>query len=229
MIYIKFSILIILIIILIKKKSVELFNVNDKNWLGYRLGDIIKYWNNLKYQKGNFEYINSIKYKYPNSIGDIYLKKNISKKKNNFDLLFKIIDDKNKNIKKKEISIHLRIGDVLNLDKNKNLIYSSKYVTKVTDIEKIIPFLKNKKVNIFYGSHYNLKKDISEKYLNEIRTLLNKNNIKIIENNSGNPDYDLLNMCNSKIFIQSGGGFSNIIAKYIKSRGGKVINPRIKV
>ena len=36
-------------------------------------------------------------------------------------------------------------------------------------------------------------------------------------------------MCNSKIFIQSGGGFSNIIAKYIKSRGGKVINPRIKV
>ena len=120
----------------------------------------------------------------------------------------------------------MRIGDVLYLDKNKNLIYSSKYVTKVTDIEKIIPFFKNKKVNIFYGSHYNLKKDISEKYLNEIRSLLNKNDIKFIENNSGNPDSDLLNMCNSNIFIQSGGGFSNIIAKYIRSRGGKVINPK---
>ena len=33
-------------------------------------------------------------------------------------------------------------------------------------------------------------------------------------------------MGNSKIFIQSGGGFSRIIAKYVKSRGGKVINPK---
>ena len=147
MIYIKFSILIILIIILIKKKSVELFNVNDKNWLGYRLGDIIKYWNNLKHQKTNFEYINSIKYKYPNSIGDIYLKKNVNKKKKNFDLLFRIIDEKIINKKPNEISMHLRIGDVLNFDKNKNLIYLNEYVTRVTEIEKIIPLLKNKKKN----------------------------------------------------------------------------------
>lgn len=232
MIKIKFFILIFLLLILYYFNNIyfETFNVNNEYWIGYRLGDIIKYWNNLKHQKTNFEYINSIKYKYPNSIGDIYLKKNVNKKKKNFDLLFRIIDEKIINKKPNEISMHLRIGDVLNFDKNKNLIYLNEYVTRVTEIEKIIPLLKNKKkINIFYGSHYNLKKDISEKYLNEIRTLLNKNNIKIIENNSGNPDYDLLNMCNSKIFIQSGGGFSNIIAKYIKSRGGKVINPRIKV
>ena len=86
MIKIKFFILIFLLLILYYFNNIyfETFNVNNEYWIGYRLGDIIKYWNNLKHQKTNFEYINSIKYKYPNSIGDIYLKKNVNKKKKKF-------------------------------------------------------------------------------------------------------------------------------------------------
>ena len=41
--------------------------------------------------------------------------------------------------------------------------------------------------------------------------------------NSGNPDLDFLNMCHSDIFIQSGGGFSKLIASYVKSNNKNVL------
>ena len=44
------------------------------------LGDIVKYWNNMKYQKTQCEYSNSIPTRYPNSIGHKYLKRNNTEK-----------------------------------------------------------------------------------------------------------------------------------------------------
>ena len=47
--------------------------MNDTKWKGYRLGDIIKH--GWKIRAGTNPH------KYPNSLGDIYIKKNTSKKK----------------------------------------------------------------------------------------------------------------------------------------------------
>ena len=70
--------------------------------------------------------------------------------------------------------------------------------------------LKNKEINVFYGAHFIQKEkgmDNNLKYLEKIKDILKKYNIKYIMRNSGNPDLDFLNMCHSDIFIQSGGGF----------------------
>ena len=69
--------LIIFIILSLKYiKNKEKFLNNNQEWNKYRLSDIVKYWNDIRYENNKYDYINSIKSKYKNSIGDIYLKKN---------------------------------------------------------------------------------------------------------------------------------------------------------
>jgi len=70
----------LLIIIFFNNSYYGKFINNDKQWEGYRLGDIVKYWNNMKYQKESWEYSNSIPTRYPNSIGHKYLKRNNTEK-----------------------------------------------------------------------------------------------------------------------------------------------------
>ena len=185
------------------------------------LGDIVKYWNNMKYQKTQCEYSNSIPTRYPNSIGHKYLKRN-NTRKTNYKLLFRIVNEeiKNQQIPKNNISLHLRLGDVINKD------YSHGYVTKFEKLENILKKFKNKEINVFYGAHYKQKEkcmDNNLKYLEKIKDILKKYNIKYIMRNSGNPDLDFLNMCHSDIFIQSGGGFSKLIASYVKSNNKNVL------
>lgn len=221
-IYLLVILIIILFIIKIYILNFELFINNVNKWLGYRLGDIVKYWNNEKYQKHSWEYINSIPNKYPNSIGHKYLKRN-KVKKQNLTLLFKIIDEeiRNKQIPKSNISLHLRLGDVM----SKNSKYQS-YVTNIKDLENKIKMFKNKKINVFYGAHYEQKQkglNNNEKYLEEVKKILQKYNIKYLIKSSGDPDFDFLSMCNSDIFIKSGGGYSNIISLYIKFKKKTVI------
>ena len=75
-----------------------------------------------------------------------------------------------------------------------------------------------------YGNHQNnIDLKPSQIYLNKIKDLFKKNDIKFIENNSENPDQDFLYMINSKTFIKSGGGFSDLISSIIKFRKNKVI------
>lgn len=228
----KFFILIILltylfILLLIKKESL----VNNNNWSQYRLGDIFKYWNNLKYQKYNFEYINSIKHKYKNSIGDLYLKRNKSRKKN-YELIKNIVNEKSKNYKNlpksNEVILHLRIGDSIKDFKNGRFIYNKNYATRLEYIDKIIPFLKNKKIILIYGSHNTEsqnKINLNQIYIKKLKDKLKKNKIIFEDKFTGNPDDDFIYMCNSKTFIKSGGGFSQLISQIVKRKGGKVINP----
>ena len=42
-----------------------------------------------------------------------------------------------------------------------------------------------------------------------------------------NPDEDFLVMCNAKYFIQSGGGFSDVIAHIVELNGGNVFSSGI--
>ena len=90
-------------------------------------------------------------------------------------------------------------------------------------LNKIIEEKSHKRVVIMYGNHLNdINIKPTEIYLNKIRDLFKKNNINFIENNSGNPDKDFLYMTNSKTFIKSGGGYSNLIASIVHYRNNNV-------
>lgn len=206
---------------------IEKFIDNDDYWKDYRLGDIFKYWIYIDQNK--------VLKDYPNSIGALYLKRNPEKKKN-YKLLFKIIDEKSKNMelpKENDLVLHLRIGDAIKDFTNGKFVYNYdwlniSYATKIEVLEQNIDKIKGKNVVIIYGNHMpsnrpKINKNINELYLQHIRDLFKKNNISFIEKNSGNPDKDFIYMCNSKTFGQSGGGYSDLIASYVSHKGNKVI------
>jgi len=150
-------------------------------------------------------------------------------KKNNFNLLLKIIDIHLKKLKEKpsknDIILHLRIGDaILNYDnKTDKFTYKINYATKFENIKKNLHIFKNKNVIIFYGNHQNnINLKPTEIYLDKIRDLFRKNNIIFKEHNSGNPDEDFLYMTNSYYFVKSGGGYSNLISKIVKHKNNVV-------
>lgn len=225
--------LIIFIILSLKYiKNKEKFLNNNQEWNKYRLSDIVKYWNDIRYENNKYDYINSIKSKYKNSIGDIYLKKNTKKKKNNYSLLKNILDEKSKFTRlpdKNDIILHLRIGDSLKDYINGNFIYNKNYATRIEKIEKLHHLISNKRVIIIYGQHQdysNMKlKKINDIYLEKIRDIFRKNNINFKERLSGNPDEDFIYMSNAKIFIKSGGGYSNLISKMVEMNKNQVIDP----
>ena len=234
---IKLFILIILIIILfnlINKKYINENLVNKKKWKNYRLGDIVKYYTNEKYEKYPYEYINSIKNKYPNSIGDKYLK-NIQKK--NIKVLNKVLNDiKNKNKpNKNDIVVHLRLGDSLLDFKNNKFTYLKKrneeYAITLENFEKTMKKLdNNKKIILVYGIHNSKgikKKNLSRIYLQKIRKILKKYNFYFSERKDYNPDDDFYFMSNSKIFVKSGGGYSKMISELVKLKGNLVIDSNL--
>lgn len=214
------------------KKNIEKFIDNDEYWKNYRLGDIYKCWTDLKWDKYKHEYYKSIPKEYPNSIGAVYVLQNKPMKENNFNLLLKIIDEKSKNMelpKENELVIHLRIGDVIKDFNNGKFIYhynklrNTCYATKIESLEKNIDKFKGKNIVIFYGNHRkHINKKANELYLQHIRDLFKKHDISYVEKKSGNPDDDFVYMCNSKYFGQSGGGYSQLIANYVKHKGNTV-------
>ena len=224
--------LVVILLLLLVIDNTEYFINNNIKWEGYRLGDIVKYWDSPE------NYINSIKHKYPGSIGDLYIKLNPTKKIN-LKLLYQIIDDKSKHIKKENLPskndfiLHLRIGDSITEYKNGKFVYNyrilnnTSYATKIENIKKNIKHMKNKNVILVYGNHQpdNIESTkINKLYLKNVKQILRNNNIIFTELNSKNPDTDFLYMCNSKYFGQSGGGYSKLIADYVKHKGNRVIN-----
>ena len=62
--------------------------------------------------------------------------------------------------------------------------------------------------------------------MEKIKNIALKNKIDYAFKHENNPDIDFIYMCNSKIFIKSGGGFSDIIGEMDKYRGGIVYSVR---
>ena len=214
------------------QKYYETFLINEDKWLDYRLGDIIKgYFRNRK----QFDYLKKIEDKLPDSIGSLYIKrtKNINKnlQNNNFDILKKIIDDKKQSLElpdKDDIVIHIRLGDIIRGNKNNIKFQNNNWFgTDIGKLEQQIKSIKNiKKVYLVYGSHKkNINIGLNNKYLDNIKKMLEKYNIKPILKNTI-PDDDFIFMVNSKKFIQSGGGFSKIISNLVKQNGGMVYLPK---
>jgi hypothetical protein len=230
--------IIFLLVILILIKIALIFKeklINKSYWHNYRLGDVIWGWV-YKHQR---KYYNDVKKRYPNSIADLYIKNtaNLEEKKKfwNYEVLDKIVNIKKKELDflpgKDDIVVHIRIGDALKKYKDGKYYFSMekfKYYPEMYEkmLEKTLKNNKKGKIFLLYGSHFNLKKDLSKKYIDDIEKKFKKYNFEIQHKNSGNPDIDYIFMANSYNFIRGGGGYSDVISKHVTFKGNKVLNPR---
>ena len=223
-----FLVILVIYIIFILKKNYELFVYeNEKKFENYRLGDIVNGWL-YKHKREIYEkYEND----YPNTIAAKYISmtKNLNseEKFQNFDLLYKIIELKKNN--KKDINLHIRLGDIVRGKYNNMFIFKKNMgmqINKYNDLCKEIKLkTKERKIYLFYGCHRKCS-DYSIEYLENIKNIFKKNNFTIINKSSKNPDNDFKRMCNSKLFIEGYGGFSNVISQMVKKNGGQVIHAK---
>ena len=211
-------ILIILLSNLIIHNSIQTFISNNKQFIDYRLGDIINGYI-YKYERSNYESYHS---KYPNSLASKYISKikNLKpdKKFRNFDILYDILEIKDK--PKNGINLHLRLGDILLNFKDNKFIFKTfnKYGVQPEIYNKLC-----KQLNLHYGSHTTFN-DTSYRYIHKVKKIFKNNGFKINESKIFNPDTDFKEMCKSDIFIQSFGGYSNSIAQIVKKNRGTVLN-----
>ncbi len=80
-------------------------------------------------------------------------------------------------------------------------------------------------VAIVSGSH---KKTVhpekSQEYINKVRSFLSSRGKTCELYWNREPDLDFSDMCNARVLVASGGGFSQLAASVVKHRGGTVIN-----
>ena len=215
---------------IIKDNVIEdIDNINDilnNGYIGYRLGDVVKGY----FKKTEFDYFDYLQSHFKNSIAnEYYLKTNGYENKS---VLHEIIQSRSKNLKFKNINcLHIRLGDVVS-DGNKpdlpnynRLIYN----LSLDKYEIIANKLKNEfdvnEITIIGGAHLkssNLNESL--KFINNVKNILLKYNIKVNIRLGNDPDEDFLIMCNSDLFVKTGGGFSRIIAEYVNKNGGIVID-----
>ena len=219
----KYFYLLIVIIILLKFPSLD---------LNYRLGDIVTYEIYFCSKLTRFWY----KFYYKNSIATEYLSK--TGKIYDFDILHQIVKNRSRQLKsipsEDELIFHLRIGDVVdeyndNIDDILEKKKTHNYLISYEDIENTTKKLKDKKLNIkkiiiVGGYHIHGNHDKSIVYVNKIKEFLEKLNYKV-ETKIGNkdPDEDFLWLANSKNFLRSKGGFSNLVNKMVELNGGNVL------
>ena len=231
------SLIILCCLMYISLFSVENFSLNNKKYMNYRLGDFLS---GYIFKKEKYIQDNIIK-THPNSLCSKYYEtvKNYPKDNmwNNIEVISKLVNEvKTEEPDNNTLVIHLRLGDAIVGHKNGKFIYRKRgslaenlfYGTPLEKLEKFVKQNKTKfkKVVLVYGIHQGHKHDIklSEKYLDELRSILLKHNIKFDERHNDNPDLDFSYMCKSKHFIPSGkgSGFSSFVSSIVEYRKNKV-------
>ena len=166
----------------------------------YRLGDFIL----IPVPHKKQEHLRTIREKYSNSIAGLYYKK--TNKSGDIDTLIDVLTENNMLKKNNNITMHIRLGDVL--------CENRRYDKKPSPLDKIITFIKtkfkNEQIHIYTFLHFGGGghdcREKSLKYINELKKLRN-----VSLHTAGNPDKDFLEMINSKIHIAGTGGYSNLI------------------
>lgn len=228
-----------ILIITRKKNSNEGFDLSKPM---YRLGDMIK---NHDYRERADGY-NGHKANYPNSIATIYMggirKLPIAKQDNNMQVLSSIISSlrfvKYKN-SSTDIVIHCRTGDVIDqqpysvdefLSADRRLQPANKYyyVKSLSYYKSILSEIQKipshpKKITIVTGFHTGGNHIKSLKYIDQVVDFFKSNGFAVATRINKSADSDFVYCATSKYFVQSGGGFSHIIARLVKSRGNRVI------
>lgn len=225
--------LILLIIFLLCLKKKKEYMTSDIKYYNYRLSDIFNgYVYNLQMKKNDLKFNDYIN-KYKDTIAYKYVEKckNLKQKWGNI----KVLEEISRKKEREKTTLHLRIGDVLvGYDEKKNYFKKLeslpyKYFYQIDEYQEIIQILKKKKIKkiyLFYGNHKKHWNKANDIYIKKIKEKFKENNIELETDNLGNPDDDFIKMSNSEIFIQSGGGFSKIIASLVKLRGGMVLDPK---
>lgn len=225
-------IVIILLLLCISKKIYKDYYYNlYTSYHEYRLGDVY----NGDAGKPNEEYLyKHHTNKYPKSIAAEYLKKTNEKK--NIKVMYDIISGRLENIKENDCILHLRIGDVIEDLKLEDIL--SEWDSNNDKYEKgnafnPIKYMRNKKffmdkikklhelninkINIICGAHIKYNEYVNSSiYIDMIIDLFKKNKIESKLSVNNNPDEDLLLGVKSKCFINTGGGFSQLIKEIRK-------------
>jgi hypothetical protein len=211
----------------------------------YRLGDIIKskkwrHQSSREIRSKEGIKMSSLDYHlkhYPNSIAVEYISRTDTER--DLDVLYDIvrartvpslIPDKN------TLVIHLRIGDVIDgskfsiddfLDEDNEIMgvkYNKRgvqYVRPISFYKKIVQQIQNlpiKKVILVGGFHIDGDHSKSLEYVKHIKNFFESHNYMVTERIDHDPDEDFIFMSNSTYFVQSGGGFSKLIADLVKNK-----------
>ena len=221
--------------------------INNSSWYKYRLGDMFQSVFRRDDGKSNYSYH---KYAFPDSIAVEYMDK-ARYIESNYSLLIEILDNRTKLFMDKDILneldetlvVHLRTGDVIeNTPYTPYQILTSnfpiftkeiskrlnKYVRDLMwyewKIKQISKFKNLKKALIITGFHKGTEFERSIKYIALITKLFEFNGFNISLRINKNPDNDFIIMCNSKYFLKSGGGFSNVIYRIVQEKGGQTFS-----
>lgn len=187
-------------------------------WADYRLGDCIK----------DIDIVHGSCSGPPGSLAMKYYSK--KKKKKDLKVLNKIVP---KSPNEYDIILHLRIGDVIeNAPESVHTFWSDYTKWKGKNIyvfpkqywiEIINQLPKKKKIGLIFGGHGGINNMKSNDYVNKVKSLFQDYGYELINVGTDNPDEDFIKLCNAKIFIQSGGGYSAIAAKIVRMRKNKVL------
>ena len=194
---------------------------------GYRLGDMVKYTSMRDGKRGKDWHIRT----YPKSIAAEYLRRTTGE---DLDVLTNVVTEKSHGKKMEGIAIHLRVGDVIEHSASSEEDFASRptyfhhsgnrdqYTPCWSNIKKCLEKIETsqKDVTIFAAAHTN-EKNFSKscRYISIIQNRLEKNGYNVTRRLGGNPDEDFILMTTAPYFIQSGGGYSQLIRQVRKKLG----------
>lgn len=202
-------------------KQYDLFT----EYYGYRLGDMVNHLSSRNGDDGKtFHYKN-----FPNSIASKYMKE--TNETNNINILYKIVKNTYGDMAPSDcLVIHLRVGDVLNINYTVEDMLQKHVKQKWDSYVKPLKFFfdKNKKMDnygikkviLVAGSHYNMCFYKSTIYINCIKIFFEKKGKHVILRLGKDTDNDIVFMSSAKYFSKTGGGFSKIVEKLVKKNGG---------
>jgi GR25 family glycosyltransferase involved in LPS biosynthesis len=197
----------------------------------YRIGDMVR-GIHLERSDGKEWHMEN----YPGTIIYDYFK--ATSKPNDVQTLNFIIQKRLSKLDKiNDIALHLRIGDVIDNNKEHNftdMIEKSikwpnsgiQYVTSWPKLKSLLDKLPTniKDITIFAGSHNVENPTKSCKYIDRMVKLLNNQGYTVKLRLGQHPDEDLVLMSTAPYFIPSGGGFSNLVNDIRKSNNMKIID-----
>jgi len=176
---------------------------------------------------------------WPKSIMDVYF--NLTENYNNFSILSKITKTKMLNISSGTV-LHIRAGDTIKnatkqwtkaIPHSKNnlriYVFDRSYYKKIINQSRINP---DAPLTIIASTIHNtgafLSKNIifdrNMEYLNLVYKLFKDSGFNTsLRVNKHTPDEDFAFMSNANIFIQGGGGYSDLVAKIVRINGGQVL------
>tara|TARA_Y100001980_G_C14513970_1_gene289335 strand:- start:295 stop:1065 length:771 start_codon:yes stop_codon:yes gene_type:complete len=219
--------------------------LGDYKKYSYRLGDMVK----SKKQRGKTKEtpgkLSGKDYhlkNFPNSIASEYLRR--TDEESDLKILIDIIDERisydffsNLHLVKDHAIIHLRIGDVvdqsgysveslLEAPKPWKSKWKKNYVKPLAYYRALVEPIKSlgfSKVLLVGGFHKKGDHTKSHEYVSKVEEFLTQNGFectKIIDND---PDDDFILMSSAKLFIPSGGGYSDLVKDIVTARGGLIL------